>query len=104
MNESEEKPQSSDLSQESRYLIFNADDFGVSRGVNRGIVECHQRGVLTSTSFMVTGNAREEAIELSKANPDLAIGLHFDVWGEDERQFDTHDLPATRDEFFRQLD
>jgi predicted glycoside hydrolase/deacetylase ChbG (UPF0249 family) len=88
----------------ARYLIVNADDFGQTAGITRGIVECHQRGVLTSTSMMVTGKAVEEAIELSRQNPRLAIGLHFDVWGEDEREFDTHDIPATRAEFNRQLD
>ena len=87
-----------------RYLIVNADDFGASRGVNRGIIESHQKGVLTSTSLMVTGSAPDEAIALSKENPKLAIGLHWDVWGEDERQFDTSNLAASRDEFFRQLD
>ena len=87
-----------------RYLIFNADDFGASRGVNRGIVDSHRRGVVTSTSFTVTGHAVEEAVALSRDNPSLAIGLHFDVWGEDERKFDTGDLDATRDEFRRQLD
>lgn len=87
-----------------RHLIVNADDFGASCGVNRGIIDCHRRGVLTSTSLMVTGRALDEAIALSRENPDLAIGLHFDVWGEDEREFDTHDIPATGDEFHRQLD
>jgi predicted glycoside hydrolase/deacetylase ChbG (UPF0249 family) len=87
-----------------RYLIFNADDFGATRGINRGIIECHQKGVLTSTSLMVTGRALDEAIELSRENPKLAIGLHFDVWGEDEREFDTRNLDATKHEFFRQLD
>lgn len=87
-----------------RYLIFNADDFGYSTGVNRGIVESHQKGVLTSTSMMVTGRAVEQAVALSRQNPALAIGLHFDVWGEDEREFDTRNIPATHDEFRRQLD
>jgi predicted glycoside hydrolase/deacetylase ChbG (UPF0249 family) len=90
--------------QRNRHLIVNADDFGQSRGINRGIVECHRRGILTSTSLMVTGRALDEAVELSKANPRLAVGLHFDVWGEDEREFDTHDLAATHDELRRQLD
>jgi predicted glycoside hydrolase/deacetylase ChbG (UPF0249 family) len=89
---------------DARYLIFNADDFGQSRGINRGIVECHREGVVTSTSMMVTGRAADEAVELSREYPKLGIGLHFDVWGEDEREFDTRDLPATRDEFNRQLE
>jgi len=87
-----------------RYLIVNADDFGASEGVNRGIVECHTDGVVTSTSLMVTGRAVDEAVALSRAHPDLAIGLHWDVWGEDEREFDTDDIDAVRDEFARQLE
>jgi predicted glycoside hydrolase/deacetylase ChbG (UPF0249 family) len=87
-----------------RNLIVNADDFGASTGVNRGIVECHVRGIVTSTSLMVTGRAVDEAVELSRRHPQLAIGLHWDVWGEDEREFDTHDIPAVREEFARQLE
>ena len=86
-----------------RHLIVNADDFGASTGVNRGIVECHARGMLTSTSMMVTGAAVAEAVELSRRHPDLAVGLHWDVWGEDEREFDLSDHGAVRAEFARQL-
>ena len=88
----------------SRHLIVNADDFGASDGVNRGIVECHRRGVLTSTSMMVTGSAVAEAVALSRENPELAIGLHWDVTGEDERDFDLDDHAAVRREFEAQLE
>ncbi len=87
-----------------RNLIINADDFGASTGINRGIIECHTRGVLTSTSLMVTGRAAREAAAMSRDHPALAVGLHWDVWGEDERAFDTRDLAAVRDEFRRQRD
>lgn len=87
-----------------KYLIFNADDFGASTGVNQGILDCHTRGVLTSASLMVTGRAVEEAVSMSRDHPRLAVGLHWDVWGEDEREFDTSDLDAVKDEFNRQLD
>ncbi len=53
---------------------------------------------------MVTGRAVDEAVAMSRDHPRLAIGLHWDVWGEDEREFDIEDLPAVRDEFRRQLD
>ena len=86
-----------------KYVIFNADDFGASNGVNQGIVECHRKGVLTSTSFMVTGSAAGEAVAMSRDNPSLAIGLHFDVWGEDERKFNMNNHAAVREEFLRQL-
>jgi chitin disaccharide deacetylase len=87
-----------------RYLIVNADDFGASEGVNRGIIECHVDGILTSTSMMVTGRAAREAAELGREHPDLSIGLHWDCWGEDEREFDLTDETAIREEFERQLD
>jgi predicted glycoside hydrolase/deacetylase ChbG (UPF0249 family) len=87
-----------------KFLIFNADDFGASAGVNRGILECHTRGVVTSASFMVTGRAAREAASMSRDHPALAVGLHWDVWGEDEREFDIYDLAAVRDEFRRQID
>ena len=87
-----------------RYLIVNADDFGASPGVNRGIREAHIHGVVTSASLMVTGAAFKEAVEVSAELPDLAVGLHWDVIGEDERAFDTYDWDAVRDEFARQLD
>jgi predicted glycoside hydrolase/deacetylase ChbG (UPF0249 family) len=87
----------------AKYLIFNADDFGISTGVNRGIVDCHVRGVLTSTSLMVAGRAVQEAVALSREHPALAIGLHFDVLGEDEREFDLDNVEAVRAEFHHQL-
>jgi predicted glycoside hydrolase/deacetylase ChbG (UPF0249 family) len=87
-----------------KFLTFNADDFGASTGVNRGILDSHRYGVVTSTSLMVTGRAVDDAVAISRDHPDLAVGLHWDVWGEDERDFDVSDLVAVRDEFHRQLD
>ena len=87
-----------------KLLVVNGDDFGASEGINRGIVEAHVHGILTSASLMVTGCATEEAAALSREHPRLGVGLHWDVWGEDERAFDTRDLPAVREEFARQLD
>jgi len=87
-----------------KFLIINADDFGASTGVNRGILECHARGVVTSASLMVTGRAVHEAVSMSRDHPTLSIGLHWDVWGEDEREFDIDDVRAVRGEFHRQLD
>jgi chitin disaccharide deacetylase len=88
----------------TKYLIVNADDFGASRGVNRGILECHTSGVVTSTSLMVTGRAVHEAVAMSHDHPGLSVGLHWDVFGEGERQFDLSDLPAVRSEFRRQVE
>ena len=60
-----------------KYLIVNADDFGASQGINRGIVEAHQRGILTSTSLLVDTPWSQEAASLARAVPDLSVGLHI---------------------------
>lgn len=55
---------------------MNADDFGLTRGVNRAIVELHQAGVLTSATLMAKAGATNEAIELAHAHPNLGVGCH----------------------------
>jgi chitin disaccharide deacetylase len=60
-----------------RRLIVNADDFGLTRGVNDGIVEAHTHGVVTSTSLMVDAPAVRDAVRLGGEHPGLSVGLHF---------------------------
>ncbi|HWE97239.1 MAG TPA: hopanoid biosynthesis-associated protein HpnK [Tepidisphaeraceae bacterium] len=60
-------------------LIITADDFGRSQEINRAVLDAHCRGVLTSASLMVTGEAFEEAVEMARRTPTLAIGLHLVV-------------------------
>lgn len=62
-----------------RYLIVNADDFGQSQGVNRGIVKAHHCGIVTSASLMVRWPAAPEAVAYARAHPQLALGLHVDL-------------------------
>lgn len=62
-----------------RTLVVTGDDFGFSRGVNRAIAQAHDRGVLTSASLMVTGEAAGEAVALARSRPGLAVGLHLVV-------------------------
>lgn len=57
-------------------LIVNADDFGLTPGVNRAIIELHAAGLVTSTSLMARGGASEEAIALACATPSLGVGCH----------------------------
>ncbi|MEL4869735.1 chitin disaccharide deacetylase [Pantoea agglomerans] len=58
-------------------LIVNADDFGLSRGQNYGIIEACRRGVVTSTTALVNGEAAEHAAQLSRDVPALGVGMHF---------------------------
>lgn len=86
-------------------VIVNADDFGASTGINTGIVEAHVHGIVTSTSLMVSGRAAHEAAELAREHPELSIGLHLDLDGEDALPriaFD--DADGVRAELERQLD
>ena len=63
-------------------LIINADDFGLTPGVNRGIVSAFREGVLTSTTAMVNMRYFDEAVELARENPDLPVGIHLTLlWG-----------------------
>jgi predicted glycoside hydrolase/deacetylase ChbG (UPF0249 family) len=58
-------------------LIINADDFGLTPGVNCAIAELHQARVLTSATLMATGAAFEDAIAITHANPTLGVGCHI---------------------------
>jgi len=58
-------------------LIVNADDFGLTPGVNAGIIDALKRGILRSTTAMCNMPAIEEAAALAKANPDLGVGIHL---------------------------
>jgi hopanoid biosynthesis associated protein HpnK len=60
-----------------RRLIINADDFGLTSGVNRAIQECHQRGVVTSATLMANSQAFGEAVQIAKASPALSVGCHI---------------------------
>lgn len=59
------------------YVIFNADDFGYSRGVNYGIIDSYEKGLLRSTTLMANMPAFEQAVSYSKKNPGLGIGAHL---------------------------
>ena len=56
---------------------MNADDFGLTPGVNRAIVELHASGVLTSATLMARAAATGEAIRMAQRNPSLGVGCHI---------------------------
>ncbi len=62
--------------------IFNADDFGISLGVNEAIKKAHQEGILNSASLMVNQKYAREAVELARQMPDLEMGLHLNLTNE----------------------
>jgi chitin disaccharide deacetylase len=60
-----------------RWLIVNADDFGLNSSTNHAIIRGHQEGILTSCSLMVNEPGFEGAVELARQNPRLGVGLHL---------------------------
>ena len=59
-----------------RRLIINADDFGLTSGVNRAIAEAHRAGIVTSSTLMANSQAFAGAVDLAKQNPGLSVGCH----------------------------
>jgi predicted glycoside hydrolase/deacetylase ChbG (UPF0249 family) len=62
-----------------RNLIVNADDLGWTEGVNRGIVEAHRKGLVTSATLLANGQAFASAIAAGRDNPELGIGVHLNL-------------------------
>ncbi|HKW95475.1 MAG TPA: ChbG/HpnK family deacetylase [Methylomirabilota bacterium] len=87
----------------ARYLIVNADDFGADEQVNRGIIEAHARGIVTSASLMVDMPGARAAVRLAGRYPGLSVGLHVDFTSEG-RTIDLSDRRLLQRELARQLD
>ncbi len=58
-------------------LIVNADDFGLTSEVNEGIIQAFKSGIVTSTSMIVVGEGFSNAVQLSKNNPSIDVGIHL---------------------------
>ncbi len=62
-----------------RFLIINADDFGLCEGVNNGIAQAHTKGVLTSTTLMANMPLAADAVKIAKEFPNLGVGIHLNL-------------------------
>lgn len=79
-----------------RRVIVNADDFGLTRGVNRAIAELHARGVLTSTTLMARAPSTDEATDLALRTPSLSVGCHV-VLVDGQPVSPPHNIPTLVD-------
>lgn len=57
-------------------IIFNADDFGLTAGVNQSILDLHKKGAVTSATLMAMADQMPEAVALSAGQPGLGVGCH----------------------------
>lgn len=101
------------MATDARLLIVNADDFGQSLGVNRGIVEAHERGIVTSASLMTRWPAATDAVGYWRSRRSLGLGLHLDLgewkfldgtWVPRYQTVDLDDSDSVAAEITRQLE
>lgn len=97
----------------TKKLIVNADDFGQSVGINKGIIRAYEQGIVTSTSLMVRYPAAIEATAYAKTNNALGIGLHIDLgewfynngnWDPVYQVITLDDITAVKEEIKTQLE
>ncbi|MGI6362361.1 MAG: carbohydrate deacetylase [Bacillota bacterium] len=62
-----------------RKLIINADDFGLTPGINQAVMRAHREGILTSATLMAGGLAWQEAVALAAKTPTLGVGVHLTI-------------------------
>ena len=80
-----------------RLLVVNADDYGLTRGVSRGILDAHARGVVTSTSVLALSPAFGETVRWLADAPGLGTGVHFAAVGEDPPILSAREIPTLVD-------
>jgi predicted glycoside hydrolase/deacetylase ChbG (UPF0249 family) len=82
-------------------VIVNADDFGRTGAVNRGIRQAYERGIVTSASLMVRQPGASDAAQYARGHPELSVGLHLDLgeWAYGAGGwYAVYELPATTPE------
>lgn len=103
----------SDATTPAKYLIVNADDFGQTPGINRGIITAHRDGIVTSASLMVRWPAAAKAAAYARRHQSLSVGLHIDLgeqilrageWVPLYTVLPVQNESTVRDEIARQLD
>jgi predicted glycoside hydrolase/deacetylase ChbG (UPF0249 family) len=80
-----------------RPLIVNADDYGLTAGVSRGILQAHTDGIVTSTSVLVTGSAFDQAAGWLADLGSLDAGIHLAAVGEDPPVLSAREIPSLVD-------
>lgn len=81
----------------TRRLVVNADDVGLTPGVNRAALRGHVDGVVTSVSLLAVGRAFDDAVALLRDHPDLSVGAHLAVVGEDPPLLSRAEIPTLVD-------
>jgi predicted glycoside hydrolase/deacetylase ChbG (UPF0249 family) len=80
-----------------RLLIVNADDYGLTPAVSRGILRGMRDGVVTSTSVLVLGSGFSRSVGWLRDETTLGVGVHLALVGEDPPVSPARDIPTLVD-------
>jgi predicted glycoside hydrolase/deacetylase ChbG (UPF0249 family) len=80
-----------------RLLVVNADDYGLSEGISRGILRAHDAGVVTSVSVLAVGPAVASSAAWLRDRPALGVGAHLAAVGEDPPLLSAREIPTLVD-------
>lgn len=86
-----------------RLLVVTADDFGLSEGICRGVVEAHRDGIVTATSALVLAPGFAAGVALAREHPLLSVGVHLTLVGEDPPISAAREIPTLVDKRGRLL-
>jgi predicted glycoside hydrolase/deacetylase ChbG (UPF0249 family) len=78
----------------TRLLIVNADDYGLTEGISRGILHAHREGIVTSTSAMPLGPAYPKVAKWLAGEDALGVGIHLAAVGEDPPLLSAREIPS----------
>ena len=78
----------------TRLLIVNADDYGLTEGISRGILHAHREGIVTSTSAMPLGPAYPKVAKWLAGEDVLGVGVHLAAVGEDPPLLSAREIPS----------
>ncbi|HET7722031.1 MAG TPA: ChbG/HpnK family deacetylase, partial [Acidimicrobiales bacterium] len=81
----------------TRLLIVNADDYGLTEGISRGILHAHREGIVTSTSAMPLGPAYPKVAKWLPDEDVLGVGVHLAAVGEDPPLLSAREVPSLVD-------
>ncbi|MFA5144804.1 MAG: ChbG/HpnK family deacetylase [Candidatus Omnitrophota bacterium] len=80
----------------AKKIVINADDFGLSRGINEGIINCINAGIVNSVSLVANGSEFEAAVKLLEKNSGFETGIHF-VLTEEKALLNKKEIPTLVD-------
>src|SRR5215207_7144194 len=85
------------MSDRTRRLVVTADDLGLHRSINKGILAAHSSGVVTCASVVASGEAFDDACDILASAPSLQVAVHLTLVGGEKPICRPQDVPSLLD-------